>query len=382
MQRVIPWFFLKSLPGVGNHLFKRLLLRFGSPEGVMAASAQELSSVQGISPKIISAIHSSRTPDGIVSEIELAMEKGFHIVTLNDPRYPERLKEIPDPPPYLYVWGILPLHAHAIAIVGSRNATSYGLKTARSLARDLSLSGVHIVSGMARGIDTAAHYGALDAGKATTAVLGSGLGYIYPPENKDLFHKIAENGAVISEFPVNAGPNAYNFPLRNRIICGMSLGTVVVEAAKKSGSLITARLALEQGREVFAVPGSINSFKSAGVHRLLKEGAALVENVRDILDAFPYIPEFQNQCAQTDSEDKEKRERLLPETLTEMEKEVARLLGPYPVHIDALSRQVKIAPGQLSGILLKLELMGIVSQAPGKYFTMNEESCGKTINHR
>ena len=381
MQRLIPWFVLKNLPGVGNHLFKRLITRFGSPEAVFEASTEMLATVQGISPKIISTIHHIRTPDSIVSEIELSMEKGFHIITFNDPGYPERLKEIPDPPPYLYVFGCI-APSRAMAVVGSRNATAYGLKSARRLAQDLSAIGVNIVSGMARGIDTAAHYGALDTGGITTAVLGSGLGSIYPPENKSLFHKIAERGAVISEFPVNAKPEPFNFPLRNRIICGMSLGVVVVEAAKKSGSLITAKLALEQGREVFAVPGSINSFKSAGVHGLLKEGATLVEGVRDILDAFPYIPDFQNRSVQNDSDDQENREPFLPESLTEPERKVARLLGPYPTHIDALSQQLNMAPGLVSGILLKLELMGIVSQAPGKYFTMNEESCGKTINHR
>ncbi|MBU0992591.1 MAG: DNA-processing protein DprA [Proteobacteria bacterium] len=381
MQKLIPWFFLKSVPGIGNHLFKRLLDRFGSPEKVISAPFEELAAVQGISNKIIAAIRNTRVPDHIVPEIKLTFQKGFGIITFSDAAYPALLREIPDPPPYLYVYGKLPESKPGMAIVGSRNASSYGRSAAEKLGRDLSLFGINIVSGMARGIDTAAHYGALTAGNPTTAVLGSGLGCIYPPENKDLFHKISQNGAVISEFPVNAGPEAYNFPLRNRIICGMSLGTVVVEAAKKSGSLITARLAAEQGREVFAVPGSIHSFKSAGTHQLLKDGAKLVAHARDVLEEFPYMPYFQNACDQTDSKPNDEVENVGLPALSDREQEVIKSLGPYPVHIDELSRKLNFKPGQISGILLKLELMGMVSQAPGKYFFINEDQCGKTINH-
>ncbi|MCP4578736.1 MAG: DNA-protecting protein DprA, partial [Deltaproteobacteria bacterium] len=197
------------------------------------------------------------------------MKKGFNVISMGSPSYPALLHQLPDPPPVLYVSGTLDSDTHNIAMVGSRNATHYGLSMANQLSMDLATKGFTIVSGMAIGVDTASHMGAIDGGGKTIAVLGSGLSRIYPAKNKKLFHMISENGAVISEFPLFTEPEPHNFPIRNRIIAGMSLGTVVVEATKKSGSLITARLAGEQGREVFAVPGSIQSFKSMGTHSLL-----------------------------------------------------------------------------------------------------------------
>ena len=383
MQHLLPWFALKHIPGVGNHLFKKLIDRFGDPQHVFDASFEDLAAIHGIRRKVITAIKKRPCPDQCAQEIENAQKKGYHIICMNDPCYPQVLKEIPDPPPYMYVYGALPVDKPAIAIVGSRNATPYGLATAEKLAGDLSGFGMTVVSGMARGIDSAAHVGALKAGHPTVAVIGSGLDCIYPRENEKLFHQIAETGGVVSEFPISAKPEPYNFPLRNRIICGMSLGTVVVEAAQKSGSLITARLAAEQGREVFAVPGSIRSFKSAGTHRLLKQGAKLVENAQDVIDEFPYLPDIQVYGASEGSPRTiGKDETVSPSSLSDKEREVLEALTPYPVHIDELSGKLNIPPGVVSGILLKLELLGLITQAPGKYFFINEDCCGKTIDHR
>ncbi|MFA7013794.1 MAG: DNA-processing protein DprA, partial [Desulfobacterales bacterium] len=252
MEKVLPWLKLKNVPGVGNLLYKRLLDQFGSPEDVFNASESELCRVPGITGRIAGAILSPVPVDADRCEIDLATAKGFGVITLADPAYPALLREIPDPPPFLYVCGNLENIQPCVAVVGSRHATDYGLAAARRLGSDLAACGITIVSGMARGIDTAAHLGALDADGSTIAVLGSGLNRIYPSENMELFQKISIKGAVISEFALNAGPDPHHFPIRNRVISGMSLGTVIVEGSMNSGSLITARLAVEQGREVFA----------------------------------------------------------------------------------------------------------------------------------
>jgi DNA processing protein len=273
------------------------------------------------------------------------------------------LREIPDPPPYLYVSGNLDGSPKNIAVVGSRNATDYGISTTQKLCADLSAFDITIISGMALGIDTAAHQGALAGRGKTIAVLGSGLDKIYPYENFNLFNRISERGAVISEFALNTKPEAHNFPIRNRIISGMSLGTVVVEATKKSGSLITARLAAEQNREVFAVPGSVQSFKSTGTHTLIKQGAKLVENAQDVLEELSAFIDasklISNRTAQNLS-------LLTPEELA-----VHKVLSPYPEHIDTIVRKTTIKPGKLLSILLQLELNGMVKQLPGKRFVLN-----------
>jgi DNA processing protein len=297
--------------------------------------------------------------------LERAARLGIGIVNQRDPVYPPLLLEIPDPPPYLYVEGNLDCLQCPIAIVGSRNATPYGHKATRRISRDLARHGATVVSGMARGIDTAAHEGVLEVDGMTVAVLGSGLKCIYPRENKALFERIATTGAVISEFPLDAGPEAHHFPLRNRIISGMSLGTVVVEATRRSGSLITARLAAEQNREVFAVPGSIDSFKSIGTHRLIKSGAKLVTQVGDILEELPPwtwgAPVSQN-VAKTSP-------RVADPPLTGEEAVVLESLTVYPIHVDDLTRRVKLEPGQIASTLLSLELKGLVQQSPGKMFS-------------
>jgi DNA processing protein len=278
------------------------------------------------------------------------------------------LREIPDPPPYLYVYGKLDERPKKIAVVGSRHATTYGINTARDLCKDLASLGITVVSGMARGIDTAAHEGALMGKGKTIAVLGCGLDRIYPAENQKLYHRISENGAVVSEFTLMTEPEAHNFPIRNRIISGMSLGTVVVEASKKSGSLITARLAAEQNREVFAVPGSVQSFKSTGTHTLIKQGAKLVEHAQDVIEELG--PFLETQMPIAGDFKRQDNTAEVKASLSSEEAFVFQILGPYPEHIDDLVRKTEMETGKLSSILLKLELKGIVQQSPGKLFSI------------
>jgi DNA processing protein len=367
-EKWFPWLALKSIPGIGNILFKRLIDRFSSPEKVFAASIQELSQISGISESVALRIKSFKFKESIKKEIDHVIEKGFHIITFSDVDYPPLLRNIPDPPPYLYVFGKLSAQSNNIAVVGSRNPTAYGISATKKLSENLALLGFTIVSGMARGIDSAAHEGALLGKGKTIAVLGSGLNKIYPPENCKLFEQISENGAVISEFSIQSPPEAHHFPIRNRIISGMSLGTVVVEAAKKSGSLITARLAAEQNREVFAVPGSIHSFKSCGTNSLIKQGAKLVEHAQDIIEELsPQIQEAL-ECISDDAY-LENRMKALPKFNPD-EQIVMNHLDNYPIHVDELVRKTSIAPGKLLSILLKFELEGIAEQLPGKCFSL------------
>jgi DNA processing protein len=298
------------------------------------------------------------------------------MLTQNDEAYPHLLRHIPDPPPVLYLHGRLQPSACHIAVVGSRLATAYGRTTTRRLCEQLVNHGMIITSGMARGIDTCAHEGALAAGGKTVAVLGSGLERIYPPENRKLFDRIAESGAVMSEFPLKAGPDAAHFPQRNRIISGMSLGTLVVEAAQRSGSLITARLAAEQGREVFAIPGSIQAQTTRGTHYLIQQGAKLVQSAQDVME------ELWPQMAQPLEERQNNAAIEAPANndLTKSESRVLEAMGPYPLHIDELARQLDQTAGTLAATLCMLELKGMVTQEPGKFFYRDQESLGKSSN--
>ena len=368
MDNIRSCFFLKSVPGVGSLLGKRLIDRFTSPQNIIQASAEKLLQVEGITRRHVAAIKNHKMPESVTTELDLVAQKNYRIVTLTDPDYPPLLREIPDPPLLLYVSGTLCSSDLKIAVVGSRNATAYGLQTTKILCAGLAALGVTIVSGMARGIDTAAHEGALAAGGKTIAVLGSGLDRIYPAENTKLFHRISSNGGVVSEFSMLAEPEAHHFPLRNRIISGLSLGTVVVEATRKSGSLITARLAAEQNREVFAVPGSIQSFKSTGTHTLIKQGAKLVEHAQDIVEELaPYF--LEPGCPENIPRSEAGR---MPISLSDDEARVYDALEPYTIHIDELTRKISMESAKLSGILLQLELKGLVHQSPGKYFSVSD----------
>ena len=360
------WFRLRSVTGIGNLLFRRLIRRFETPEAIFAARDDDLLAVDGVSSRVVAALR--RTPanrDTVRQELDRAAHLGIRIVTQRDPVYPALLLEIPDPPPFVYVRGDLTRCRCPVAVVGSRQATPYGRKTTKRLCRDLADHAITVVSGMARGIDTAAHQGVLEAGGTTVAVLGSGLECIYPPENRKLFEHIAETGAVISEFPLGAEPEAHHFPKRNRIISGMSVGTVVVEATRRSGSLITARLAAEQNREVFAVPGSIESFKSIGTHSLIKNGAKLVSQVGDILEEIPAWARSETQPPVPTAT----ASRSGGPPLAEDEADVLDSLTAYPEHVDDLTRRLNMEPGHLISVLLALELRGLVRQDPGKRFS-------------
>ncbi|OGU12569.1 MAG: DNA protecting protein DprA [Geobacteraceae bacterium GWC2_58_44] len=353
------WFGLKSVPLVGNVSFLRLLAHFQTPERALKATAQELSQVKGLSGAAAASILGHDYHPFARAESERVAGSAAVVVDILSERYPRLLMEIPDAPPYLYLLGELNGSETAVAIVGSRRATQYGLCTATRLARDLAAQGVTVVSGMARGIDTAAHWGALKGGGRSIAVLGCGIDVVYPPENGALHEALARGGALITEFAMGSAPLAENFPRRNRIISALSRGVVVVEAGEASGSLITARFALEQGREVFAVPGNVTCSGSRGVNGLIKEGAKLVERVEDILEelsieplpnaAMPSQPAF---------------------SLTPQEAELYVLLCQGPLQIDDIIVQSALTAGEVSATLLRLELKGAIMQLPGKHFAI------------
>ncbi len=370
MESLLSWFALKSVPGIGNHLFKRLVERFESPAAVFEAPVKMLADVEGVSPRVAERLRGHRVSDAVRTELERTLERGYTVVTFTDPHYPPLLREIHDPPPYLYVRGTLDATPKAVALVGSRMATDYGLRTTRRLAAELAGEGFLVVSGMALGIDTAAHQGALMGGGRTVAVLGSGLDNLYPRENRKLADRIAQNGAVVTEFALTDEPAAHHFPARNRIISGMTQGTVVVEATRRSGSLITARLAAEQNREVFAVPGSIQSFKSSGTHTLIKEGAKLVEHTGDILEELRGFAQMQPTPGGRRATPAATRSAP---PLTGEERRIFDALEPYPEQVDALARRLGLPSGELLAILLQLELKGLVRQTPGAHFERNDK---------
>jgi DNA processing protein len=355
---------LNMVEGLGPITIKRLVEFFGSAEQAMRAGAGELCLIEGIGrEKAARASRAMREVD--VSAEIAAIEKGrFTVVTLDDPSYPAPLKQIYDPPPLLYVKGELRAEDnHAIAVVGARRCSHYGAMASERLAAQIAGVGLTVVSGLARGIDTAAHRGALKGGGRTIAVLGSGLGRIYPAENARLAVEIAASGAVVSEFPLSMGPQRTNFPLRNRIISGLSLGVLVIEAARKSGSLITAAQALEQGRVVFAVPGRIDSFASRGAHQLIRDGAKLVESVEDVCEEFPYL--FPAATARRGGRD---LEHLPRPRLTTEEETVFAHVSSQERSIDEIIAACGMPASIVSAALLSLELKHLVNQLPGKVF--------------
>ncbi|MCL2761116.1 MAG: DNA-processing protein DprA, partial [Desulfuromonadales bacterium] len=277
------WFALKSIPLVGNITYRRLIEAFVSPAKVLSAPIEEICKVDGVGKAAALSITTYDYNPYAEKELDAFYKSGADIITIKDADYPSLLLEIPDPPPFLYLKGSIPKTKRSIAIVGSRKATDYGIATTAKLARELAERGITVVSGMARGVDAAAHRAALNGIGSSIGVIGSGIDIEYPIENRSLYREMEKTGAIISEFPIGAKPDAANFPRRNRIISGISHGVLVVEATEKSGSLITAGLALEQNREVFAIPGNINSRGSKGSNNLIKQGAKLVEDVFDIL---------------------------------------------------------------------------------------------------
>ncbi|PIQ97840.1 MAG: DNA-protecting protein DprA [Nitrospinae bacterium CG11_big_fil_rev_8_21_14_0_20_56_8] len=347
--------------GVGKTLFHRLKKTLGSPEQVFRSTRSQLMSVEGIGEKTANEILNFDLAEHVDREFRLAARLGIRILTLESSEYPELLKTIYDPPPVLYCQGEpLDRLPFCLAVVGTRLPTRYGKIVTESICEALASWGICIVSGMARGIDTLAHKTALKCGGKTVAVLGCGLSQTYPAENLALRERIVEQGAVISEFPISTAPDRNNFPARNRVISGLSCGTLVVEAGEKSGALITAQFALEQGREVLAVPGNINSPKSRGTNLLVKTGAKLVDGIESILEELPF----------------EVREGLqspgpgpgLPEDLTDIEKRIISLLTGEERHIDGLIENSQLSAAEVSATLIRLELKGLIRQLEGKMF--------------
>ena len=366
------WIALKSIIGIGNVTFSALIDKFSSLPAVFTAPVSHLKETQGISSNTALAIVNFNQWNKVKAELELLAKKNVNIITCKDDLYPQKLLNIYDRPPFIYVRGKLSKDDINIAIVGSRAASTYGKYTTEKISRELALQGLTVVSGMARGIDSAAHRGAITAHGRTIAILGSGLDVIYPPENKKLFNDIIENGAVISEFPLCTPPRSANFPARNRIISGMSYGVVIVEAGEKSGSLITARLALEQGREVFAVPGSIDSAGSRGTNKLIKQGAKLIENTDDILEEILPQIEITTVLKPASNSGFEKIANEYNETLNEVDQKIFDSVSLGRIHIDDLISSTGLPSADILSALTTMELKGIVQQLPGKFFSLKK----------
>ncbi len=368
------WIKLIRADGVGPVSFGRILKWYGSVDAALGATAGGLARIEGIGPKTAGRIVSTRDKFDTCAELERAAELGVWILHMADPRYPPLLKQIYDPPPVLYVKGTLDrAHNLGIAIVGSRRCSIYGSEQASRLAHLLATSGFTIVSGMARGIDTAAHHGALAAQGRTIAVQGCGLAHVFPPENVGLFGLISQSGACISELPLSYEPLSENFPSRNRIIAGLSLGTIVVEAGLRSGALITARTALESNREVMAVPGKIDSPLAKGPNQLIKQGAKLIESVEDVMEALGYVgDQLKEHTARAAGEAVAKAEMPLFETsranLKGHDKQIYDALGTEPLHTDQVIDQTDLPAGTVNATLMSLRLRGLIRQLPGNLF--------------
>lgn len=356
---------LLDTAGIGPVTFRRLLERFGSARAAVAASAEALQAA-GLPAQSAAALAAPTAAqrEAVGQALAWARQPGNHLLAFDDPAYPPLLLELPDPPPLLYLHGDpAALARPQLAMVGSRNPTPGGAQTARDFARHLAAAGLAITSGLALGIDAAAHEGALAASGVTIAVAGTGLDRVYPARHRELAHRIAERGALVSEFPLGSGPRPEHFPRRNRIISGLSLGTLVVEAAVKSGSLITARLAAEQGREVYAIPGSIHNPLARGCHALIRDGAKLVETAEHILEELEGWTRLPPAAAGTDSatdRGKEGGDGLDPD-----HRRLLELLGHDPVPVDLLVERSGLTAEVVSSILLILELNGEVASVPG-----------------
>jgi DNA processing protein len=369
MTDKLAWLALRGIPGVGPVLFQRLTQAFGNPAQVFQTPLSELRALRGVSLALAEAILGFRHWDRVEEHLSRLKAFGAEMLTLDDPRYPVRLKEIPFPPPLIFVKGeIKPEDSLALAMVGTRGASYYGKKASRSLAREVARRGVTVVSGLARGIDTAAHQGALEGGGRTLAVLGCGLDVVYPPENRELYGRIPASGALVTEYPLGTPPEAHNFPRRNRLISGLALGVVVVEAAIKSGAAITAQCALEQGREVLAVPGPINSPTSFGPHRLIQQGAKLVQDVDDILAELPKVgapvKSGPGAAAKVSAQPRPLHFRVDDPLLP--------LLGAEPLQLEELVQASRLPAPEVMSRLTVLELQGLVRELPGKCFVLQD----------
>jgi DNA processing protein len=351
---------LSLVSGVGPRLRKALLESFGSPGAVLAAAPAELRRVKGVGAELTRRIAVAKDEIDVQGELDRCAAAGIKIMTDQDADYPRSLREIHDPPGILYMRGqILPQDALAIAIVGARHATHYGLTQAERLAGSLARAGITIVSGLARGIDAAAHRGAIVAGGRTLAVLGSGLANIYPSEHAELAEQVVAQGALLGEAPPDSPPMAGAFPQRNRIISGLSLGVLVIEASTQSGALITARHAMEQGRDVFAVPGRIDSRMSHGCHRLIRDGARLVETADDVLEELGPL------VAPTTSAEGEAVHHPAELLLNEIEQQVLAAISGEPTTIDTVVASSNLPTGQVLSTISVLEMRHLVKRISG-----------------
>ncbi len=357
------WLILNHAKGIGPNTIQKLLRYFKSPKKIINTNETDLKKC-GLKPD---AIKSIKFPawQFIEQELTWTRETNHHILTLSDPQYPFLLKEIADPPPILYIKGNPTcLSLPQIAIVGSRNPTCTGKEIAHQFAYHLAQSGICITSGLALGIDTASHQGALQDNQPTIAILGSGFDHIYPKSNQKLAEKITEKGALVSEFAIHSAPIAGHFPRRNRIISGLSMGTLVVEATVRSGSLITANFAAEQGREVFAIPGSIHNPQSRGCHALIRQGAKLIENMAEILEEIPLLNTKPNDEKQKNSIPTTNHQHPL-EKLAEDEQKLLECIGYEPTCVDQMVERSDFSAAKVSSILLILELHGYICAVPG-----------------
>ncbi|MHC4660275.1 MAG: DNA-processing protein DprA [Planctomycetota bacterium] len=353
--------------GIGYRKFCKLREAFPKIESVFSAPKKRLAETTGIGKKLAAAISDPGTEEAVRTELERAEAEGISILYHGHLGYPDELVNIDDPPLLLYAKGdVSALAKPGISIVGSRRCGVYGLKQAESLGRELARSGFAVVSGLARGADAAAHRGALDKG-ATIAVLGCGVDVIYPPEHEELYGKISESGCVLSEFPFGTPPEAGNFPRRNRIIAGLSIGTLVIQAGARSGALITARFAAEQGKPVFALPGRIDAESSVGSNRLIKDGAHLVENVRDILEIV--APDVARRRSELD-EGEPGEKPAPPADLSENAKKVLAVLEADPMQVDMIIGSTGLAAEQVAPVLLDLELRRLAVRHPGQRYSL------------
>lgn len=371
------WLALTSIGGLGGNALQALIDAFGEPRKVFSATFEALCSVPGIGKTIAKRIRDYRDWTRPERDLQYYRKAGIDILTRQDSLYPAPLSHIYDAPPLLFAKGSLQENEKCIAVVGSRMASTYGLFVTERLCRELALHGMTVVSGMARGIDSAAHRGAISGKGRTIAVLGNGLDTVYPPENLSLSRSIAAHGALVTEYPVGTPPRRDHFPARNRIISGMALGVVVVEASERSGSLITARFALEQGREVFAVPGTIDSPGSKGTHKLLRDGAKLVETVNDIFDEIhPHLDGAQPSSPNCVEAEKDVNDGQVPRNrrveLTPDEKAVLSRLKDSPIDVDELIFLSGVPCQAIQPILTMLEMKGCIRKMPGSKYMLKE----------
>jgi DNA processing protein len=356
---------INRIENIGPVTIKKLWEHFGSIENAWGARVEDILKIDGIKKNAVDAFVQNRDTINLDQELENIQKNKIKVLTLEDDAYPTALKNIYAPPPVLYVKGnIDKIGDKIISIVGTRRASRYGREIAKKLAYELSAVGFTIVSGLAAGIDTSAHQGALEAGGKTLAVFGCGVDVVYPSSNIGLAKEIESSGALLSEFPLGSGPDKGTFPRRNRVISGLSLGTIVIEGHYTSGAMITAKYALEQGREVFAVPGNVELEQSKGPHWLIKNGAKLVETVDDVLEELNMVspgprPEAQGSRLKDYS------------NLSDEQKKIVEVLSMEPKHIDKISVETSFPTPQISSLLMMLEVTKVIRQLPGKMFILN-----------